>query len=504
VVIAGTWRELILVMTGPLCIRGKRALATLMAAACVLGCAAATAAADGPPVAGALVKFEYRLSNVKPVGTPGVTYTGGVVGGEGGSVRVQSGVVQAVSFTNVLASLLGWNLVSVGNSSLTATVDDWRLVNGGTVTGTAAIPAGSSMTVTNLQTGYTTTVKNGAFSIPTGIGPAGALPPSAVNHFVKCHGRTHSCRAQINFAGGARHRTIVIQLTNTNLSLRSVRAVSRSKHPVYRLTGGHFVLGGSEYVVTLNAARSSPRRSHLILTFGDHRATGAAGTLVPPTVLTEFDYTVSNVGANSAIYPSVLYTGGVYYGLGSILGDQTLVIQAGAIIEAEFLGNAWVLFPSGGTPLTARLFDRRYVDSGTVSGSAGVAPGSSMTVTQSNTMQTTTLKNGDFSIPTGVEGLGAPPPPTGRRLIRCRGGAGSCQAGINYAGGARHRPIVIGLTSTNLSLRSVKAVSTSKHSSYSLTGGHFALGGSEYVATLNAARSSPPGSHLILTFRANP
>ena len=481
---------------------GKGVMVTLMVAVCVLGFGVATAAADGPPAAGALVEFEYRLSNVKPVGTPGVTYTGGVVAGGGGSVRVQSGVVQAVSFTNVLTSILGWSLVSVGNSPLTATVDDWRYVNGGTVTGTASIPSGASMTVTDVQTGHTTTVKNSAFSIPTGISRAGVRPPSTVNHFIQCRGRGHSCKARLNFAGGARHRQIVIRLTAADLSLVSVRAVSRSKHPVYRLTGGHFVLDGSEYVVTLSAAQSSPRRSQLVLTFRDHHAPAAAKASFPSAILSEFDYMVSNVAANSSIYPGVFYTGGVYAALGAIVGDQTLVIQSGAISEAEFLANAWQLFPTGSTPLIAKLFDRRYVTGGAVTGTAGIAAGSTMTVTNSNTMQMTTLQNGDFAIPTGVGGLGAPSPPSGPRLTRCRGGASSCRAQINFAGGARHRQVAIGLTNTNLSLRSIRAVSRSKHPVYSLTAGHFVLGGSEYLVTLNAARSSPPGSHLNLTFQA--
>jgi hypothetical protein len=49
-------------------------------------------------------------------------------------------------------------------------------------------------------------------------------------------------------------------------------------------------------------------------------------------------------------------------------------------------------------------------------------------------------------------------------------------------------------------LRSVKAPPKRKHAAYSRTHGHFARGGSQYVVILNAARSSPQGSHLILTF----
>ena len=125
-----------------LVICSKRAVVTLLVAVCVLGFGAATAAAEGPPAAGALVEFEYRLSGVKPVGGPEsptpVAWSRAVAAPSAFS-RVWS---QAVSFTNVLTSILGWSLVSVGNSPLTATVDDWRYVNGGTVTGTASFPAG--------------------------------------------------------------------------------------------------------------------------------------------------------------------------------------------------------------------------------------------------------------------------------------------------------------------------------------------------------------------------
>jgi hypothetical protein len=311
-----------------------------VAAICVLGCGVATAAAQGPPAAGALVEFEYRLSKVKPVGLPGVTYSGGVVAGGGGSVTIQSGAVAEIDFVNVNPAILGWGLISVGSAPLTATVDDWRYVNSGTVTGTATIPSGSSMTVTNVQTGHTTTVKNGSFSIPTGVGALDAGP----------------------LRRGA--------------------------------------------------------------------ATAAAATF-PSTQLAEFDYTVSNVAVASAIFPDILYTGGVYDGLGAVLGDQTLTVQSGAIKEAHFFTNGWFLVPTGGTPLTAKLFDRRYVESATVSGTAGVPAGSSMTVTPFNTGQTITINNGGFSIPSGIGvSTGGPPPNTPTSKEQCKHGGWKNFAGL--------------------------------------------------------------------------
>ena len=315
---------------------GKHALATLVAAICILGCGAATAAAEGPPATGALVEFEYRLSNVKSVGLPEVTYTGGVVANGGGSVTIQSGAVAEIVFLNVNPATWGWGLVSVGSAPLTATVDDRRYVDSATVTGTATIPSGSSMTVTDVQTGQTTTLKNGSFSIPTGVGGNGLIAaPTAATHALR-----------------------------------------------------------------------------------PDAATAAAKTF-PATKPAEFDYMVSNVATDSAIFPSVLYTGGVYDGLGAVLGDQTLSIQSGAIKEARFFTNGWFLVPTGATPLTAKLFDRRYVDSATVTGTAGVAAGSSMTVTLSNTGQTITINNGDFSIPSGI---GGPPPTTPTSKEQCRHG----------------------------------------------------------------------------------
>ncbi len=460
-------------------------MATVMAAACALGCGAATAAAQGPSATRELVEFEYRLSNVKSPGFPQITYTGGVVASGGGSVRVSSGAVHAIVFANVNAAIFGWSLVSVGSAPLTAAVDDWRYVDSGSVTGTATVPSGSSMTVSDVETGHTTTVKNGAFAIPTGIGALGGRTPSAINRLIQCHGGARSCQAQINLAGGAHQRKIVIRLTNTNLRLRSVKAVSSSKHPVYRLHGGHFILGGSEYVVTLDAARSSPGGSHLILTFRDHEAAGAriattlgparcgtasriepdrvfapcggwtmaaptaathalgygaataAAKTLPVGVLAEFDYTVSNAPADSHIYPNIFYTGGIADGSGSAVGDQTLIVQSGAFSAADFLANAWDLVPTGHTPLTALLLDRRYVDGATVTGTAGVAAGSSMTVTN-DAMHMITLKNGAFSIPAGVGEAGAGRPSAGLRLLQCQGGARSCQARIDFAGGAHH------------------------------------------------------------------
>jgi hypothetical protein len=219
------------------------------------------------------------------------------------------------------------------------------------------------MTVTDVQTGHATTLKNGSFSIPTGAGALGAGTLSVGHRLIQCR-------------GGARSRQARVELDRVFPPCRKGMMAAPT------------------------AAAHALRRD---------AATAAAGTF-PSTMLAEFDYMVSNVAADSAIFPNILYTGGVYDGLGAVLGDQTLTIQSGAIKEARFFINGWLLVPAGGTPLTAKLVDRRYVESATVTGTAGVAAGSSMTVTPFNTEQTITINNGGFSIPSGIGvSVGVPP-----------------------------------------------------------------------------------------------
>ena len=211
---------------------------------------------------GQIEEFDYTLTNVPSPGFTGVIYSTGVIETAGGTVDLQSGAVREVDFlTNA------WTLLPTGTETLNATVTDWRIVTGATVTGTAHVPAGASLSVTPGDTGQPIRLTNGKFSIPTGVGKLGAKPLKRGNQIVRCRGSARSCRATINLAGGAHNRKIVIRLTDTNLRLRSIKAPPRREHAAYSLTTGHFTHGGSEYVVILNAARSSPPGSHLILNF---------------------------------------------------------------------------------------------------------------------------------------------------------------------------------------------------------------------------------------------
>lgn len=245
-------------------LRMARRLAVLATGLLLLVGVSSASAQIGP--SGQIEQFNYTLTNAPPQGFDGVIYSTGVIGTSGGTVDFQSGAAKEVNFFDN-----AWTLIPTGNDPLNITVTDYRLVSAPTITGTAHVPAGASMTVNVGDTDQTIKLTNGKFSIPTGVGGLGAKPPKRGKQVVKCRGGARSCRATINLAGGARDRQIVIRLTGTDFLLKSIKGPPKRARAAYGLTDGHFRLGGSEYVVTLNAARSSRPGSRLTLTFGRSR-----------------------------------------------------------------------------------------------------------------------------------------------------------------------------------------------------------------------------------------
>lgn len=99
--------------------------------------------------------------------------------------------------------------------------------------------------------------------------PASAAPTTdaAALRTVACRGGSHLCRAKVSLAGGASNEQIVVRLTDTDLRLVSIRPNRSYLRGAYLVSGGHFRLGGSEYVFTLNAVQSIRVGSFLFLTF---------------------------------------------------------------------------------------------------------------------------------------------------------------------------------------------------------------------------------------------
>jgi pimeloyl-ACP methyl ester carboxylesterase len=108
-----------------------------------------------------------------------------------------------------------------------------------------------------------------AFALLGAVSPAAAAAPAsgAARDEVGCRGGASVCRARVSLAGGASNRTVVIRLSDTDLSLSSVRPNRRSLRGAYSLTKGRRRAGGSQYVVVLNADGAIPRDSFLIFTF---------------------------------------------------------------------------------------------------------------------------------------------------------------------------------------------------------------------------------------------
>jgi pimeloyl-ACP methyl ester carboxylesterase len=88
-------------------------------------------------------------------------------------------------------------------------------------------------------------------------------------------------------------------------------------------------------------------------------------------------------------------------------------------------------------------------------------------------------------------------------VVRCRGGADSCRARVNLAGGASDKRVVIRLPDTDMRLVSVRPNRRSLRGAYGLFGERLRAGGSEYVFRLNAVQSTRRGAYLILTFQAS-
>jgi hypothetical protein len=98
-------------------------------------------------------------------------------------------------------------------------------------------------------------------------GAMGAAPAGAKTQTVNCAGSAWGCVATVSIAGGVSNRTVVVRLTDTNFTRAGRRVLPRSSRTAFSITNPRFMLGGSEFVFTLNAAKSNPRGARIILLF---------------------------------------------------------------------------------------------------------------------------------------------------------------------------------------------------------------------------------------------
>jgi hypothetical protein len=117
------------------------------------------------------VRLAFTVNNLPAGGILIVHYSTSVLSSRGGTATSRAGGIGTVGF---LANALV--LAATGASALDADVTDFLSVNAPEVTGTAKIPAGATVTVTNTATRQTISLAGGPFSIPvgTGVGATGS------------------------------------------------------------------------------------------------------------------------------------------------------------------------------------------------------------------------------------------------------------------------------------------------------------------------------------------
>ncbi len=75
----------------------------------------------------------------------------------------------------------------------------------------------------------------------------------------------------MSIAGGATNKTVIVMLTDTDFTRAGRRVIPGSSKGKFSTKNGHFALGGSEFVFTLNASKSNPKGSRIVLLFAAGR-----------------------------------------------------------------------------------------------------------------------------------------------------------------------------------------------------------------------------------------
>jgi len=219
--------------------------------------AAVTVRTNSPAADSQEIGFSFTVKNLPAGKVVQVAYGAGFQRSTDTKVQETSGDFGTAQF-----SAGGFALLA-GHSTLSAVILDGVIVTSAPFTGTATIPAGASVTVTNTTTQQMVTLSSGvAFSIPTGFTGVGAPPP--VTTTVTCHGTALFCLARIPIADGASSGTINVSLPAAYLRLKAQIAPRGAK---WTLTGGHYEQAGRQYVATLSANAANPAGSQLTLVF---------------------------------------------------------------------------------------------------------------------------------------------------------------------------------------------------------------------------------------------
>jgi hypothetical protein len=97
--------------------------------------------------------------------------------------------------------------------------------------------------------------------------PVAAPARSARARTVRCVGTGDFCAATVAIAGGAVNRVITIELADTDFHRIGIQVFPRASAHRFAINRASYRRGGAEYRFTLNAARSNPPRSRIVLLF---------------------------------------------------------------------------------------------------------------------------------------------------------------------------------------------------------------------------------------------
>lgn len=98
--------------------------------------------------------------------------------------------------------------------------------------------------------------------------------------------------------------------------------------------------------------------------------------------------------------------------------------------------------------------------------------------------------------------IGAAPATAATQQVHCAGTSDGCVASVSIARGASNRTVIILLTDTNFRRVGLRVTPSQSKGAFSIKNARFALGGSEYIFTLNAVKANPARARIILLFAA--
>jgi hypothetical protein len=109
------------------------------------------------------VPFDYAIKDLPAHTQFKVDYHGGVAEGTGGEAQANPSTIEHITFLDNATRVL------VGDGPTDIVMTAWLSVDASAISGVLEIPAGCSATITNLYTGQSITLTNGAsFTLPTG------------------------------------------------------------------------------------------------------------------------------------------------------------------------------------------------------------------------------------------------------------------------------------------------------------------------------------------------